>query len=103
MIKHPYISRTIRTLSDSRQAHDNEKMGVYYENDFEDHPAVVDLDRVVEYHGTKVCNAGAYTGANGTWLYFDDGSSTMLLEPFAKFHEAMDERIYNPKSAPDAE
>lgn len=73
-------------MSSERDRQAAEKMGNFFQPEFLDFPCVIDLSRVVEYHGSRLLDAGQYDGANTTWVHMTPNNSTQILMPFDEFH-----------------
>jgi len=86
-----YHGRTIRELTNAKEAAEAEKMGTYYEGEFRDFKASVDLSHVIEYHEAVVTNKGAYNGHPATWVHMINYTSTLLLVPHEKFRAVMEQ------------
>lgn len=85
-----FHGRTIRELTDAKEAAEAEKMGTYYEGEFRDFKVALDLCNVVEYHEAVVTNMGNYNGHPATWVHLANYTSTLLLISHEKFREVME-------------
>lgn len=85
-----YRGRTLREVRDAEEEFNADKMGAYYEGEYQDFLVKIDLSKVIEYAETVITCNSPYSGANAVWVY-GEHNHTLILTSFEAFEKRMNE------------